>query len=138
MKKKLYLLLAWLREYFKHPIENIRTADPIVPNRTYRNFGNICICVPYTSEEIYYLAKWPEYALPLTLVLQASHSGNTLRELDNMYSSLYDHVPKSQVPSKCVLCDFYKSGIPCPLNNHFKDGSTACDTHKYIIIKHQK
>ena len=55
-----------------------------------------------------------------------------------MYTQLYDKIKTEDVPAHCNFCDFYRYGIPCPLHNRFRDGSPVCDTHKYIIIKHQK
>lgn len=134
MKKRFLLFLAWLHEYFHHPLENVRQANPVKPRKLYHNFGNICMAVPHTHAETTYLAKWPDRALSRTLLLQAIHSPNPLVEMDNMYSLPQD--PNVDAPSYCNFCDFYRCGLPCPAFNRLADGSPVCETHKYIIIKH--
>lgn len=101
MKRKIYLFIAWLHEYFKHPLQNVRTADYIVPKRLYDNFGNVCICVPHTHGEHKHLQRWPDRALPLPLLLQAYHSPEPLHELDNMYSQLYNKIKTDDIPAHC-------------------------------------
>ena len=41
----------------------------------------------------------------------------------------------NNLPARCRLCDFNEKSIPCPFFNELADGSTVCDTHKYVIIK---
>lgn len=135
MKKQHYfdLLRLWMRNYFKHPVENIRQAKPIVPGRLYRNFGNICKAVPMTASELRYVKECEGYeALSPYLLKDLDKSGNGLSSL----RELQQKGAEDAVPVRCNLCDFYKYGIPCPVHNVLADGSTVCDTHRYIIIKH--
>ena len=37
--------------------------------------------------------------------------------------------------NRCLLCDFQKKGVPCPLINLLKSGRAVCEDYKYIIIK---
>lgn len=135
MKRKIYLFLAWLHDYFKHPLPNARNADYIKPNTLYRNFGNICVCVRRTAAEENHLRRWPDMALPVPLLLQALHSAHPMSELDAIYARLFNIIEAPDIPSHCNFCDFYIHGIPCPLHNHFANGVEVCNTHKYIIIK---
>jgi len=155
------LFRSWLHDYFKHPLENIRQARPIIPGRLYSNFGNICKAVPMTDEELAFVAAH-KFALPLGVLTAVpgasiqfmedlySELGDEKEELDTQTGDLNELYKKQKelqrtqlrisfddgIPSRCNLCDFHKNGIPCPLYNILKDGSTVCDTHKYIIIKH--
>lgn len=130
------LLRLWLRSYFKHPLENIRQARPIVPGRLYRNFGNACKAVLYTAEERRYIKEmsWDAKDNPslsnaalMELVRYTRGSKQSAKELERLV--------QSDLPPRCTLCDFHNKGIPCPLYNELADGSTVCDTHRYIIIK---
>lgn len=134
MKHRYYLFLAWLHEYFHHPLPNIRSARVIVPRRLYSNFGNVCVAVPHSHEEKCALVKWPSRALPPTLLHQALHAPNPIAEIDNLYTL---HIENVDVPSYCNLCDFYRYAIPCPFYNVLRNGQPVCNTHKYIIIRHQ-
>lgn len=134
MKKRYYfdLLRIWQREYFKHPVENIRQAKPIIPGHLYHNFGNICKAVPMSASELRYVAGFSEYeALSPYLLRDIDKSGNGLESI----IELQKEGGEDAVPVRCNLCDFYKYGIPCPVHNVLADGSTVCDSHKYIIIK---
>lgn len=113
-----------------------------------------------TDEELAFVAKH-KFALPLGALALAP--GASIQMMEALYSELGDEkealespvgelnelykkqkelqraqlcIPDDGIPSRCNLCDFHKLGIPCPLYNVLKDGSTVCDTHKYIIIKH--
>lgn len=133
MKKRYYdLFRLWMREYFKHPLENIRQAKPIVPGRLYSNFGNACKAVPMTERERQ-LVREADGALPFELLRDLKASEHTCRQLRHLYE--LPDIAQREIPSRCSLCDFYRQGIPCPLYNVLKDGSTVCDTHRYIIIK---
>lgn len=122
----------WLREYFRHPVENIRQARPIIPNTFYRNFGNVCKAVPYTADELRYVRESQGCeALSPYLLRDLEKSGNGLQSI----RELQQKGGTDSVPPQCNLCDFYKWGLPCPLYNTLPDGSQVCDSHRYIIIK---
>ncbi len=133
MKKRYFdLFQLWVREYFKHPLENIRQAKPIVPGRLYSNFGNACKAIPMTERERKLVRDTDALgALPFELLSDVKDAD--IRQLKNLYE--LPDVAQRDIPSRCSLCDFYRRGIPCPLYNVLKNGSTVCDTHKYIIIK---
>ena len=136
--------LIWLRirEYFHHPAEDIRQAQPIVPGRLYTNFGYICKAVPYSKEERMRLAEMPSEpqdvavaACNQVLLEQAVGIGKKnpkhIRELQDA-----DFLNDTQ--DQCIFCDFHRKTIPCPFYNTLADGSTVCDTHKYVILKNQR
>jgi len=133
--------LIWLkiREYFKHPAENIRQARPIVPGRLYRNFGRICKAVRYTAEQKEYLSKEPDEVTSgvydaeglIELVRQVKGDRRIVEHVKEMVGSASD------LPAKCSLCDFHKMGIPCPIYNVLKDGRTVCDVYRYEVIRRQ-
>ena len=134
--------LIWLavRQYFKHPVENIRQADPIKPARLYENYGYICKAVPYNAiEQAKVNADDYDRSLSLDdkLLLELVRSKG-LRNKEGIESLQRDALEASSTPVSCQLCDFAKTGIPCPLYNRLKDGSTVCDTHKYVILKRPK
>ena len=133
MKKNyIDLFRLWLRNYFKHPVENIRQANPIVPGRLYHNFGNACKAVAMTERERQLIRQTEKLgALPIELLRDIKEYD--LRQVRQLYS--LPDVSQKEIPSRCSLCDFYKKGVPCPLFNILKDGSTVCDTHRYVIIK---
>lgn len=137
MNKKLDLLWLRIREYFKHPAEDIRQANPIVPGRLYSSFGYICKAVPLTEREKLFIKQTENVgALPVELVRDMKHGDDVVKqiaELNNM-----PDMPHTDLPSRCNFCDFYRSGIPCPFFNILADGSTVCDSHKYIILKNQR
>ena len=135
MKHRLDLLRLWLRSYFGHPVESIRQADPVIPGRFYRNFGNICKAVPYTADEQQYVKESQGCeALSPYLLRDLEKAGNGLQSLRELQKQGGDQ----SVPPQCNLCDFYKWGVPCPLVNALADGSNVCDTHRYVIIKRVK
>ena len=117
MKRFLELVWVRIRKYFKHPLEDLRQANPIVPGRLYSNFGYICKAVPYTGEERRIIASSVE-ELP-----------DDLQAAAQKWES---------VPNHCLLCDFQKKGVPCPLYNILSDGRTVCEVYKYFIIKNSK
>lgn len=133
MNRKLELLWLRIREYFKHPAENIRQAKPIVSGRLYTNFGYICKAVPLSVRELRYIESMKdETALPECLFYdRPEHNTDRLRQLHEVVGE------KTDAPVRCEFCDFYRFSIPCPFFNVLADGSTVCDTHKYVILKIQ-
>jgi len=122
MNRSLDLIWLRIREYFKHPAEDIRQANPIIPGRLYSNFGYICKAVMGTHG-----------AIPSCML---SDKGNTdLKNLRQLHTVVAE---KPDLPARCNLCDFYKEGLPCPVYNLLKDGTVVCDTHKYVILKKQR
>ena len=114
MNRTLELIWVKIREYFKHPVEDLRQAQPIVPKRVYSNFGYLVKAVPYTQKELE-LINTPKAELPEEMRIEAG------RWMD--------------IPNHCLLCDLQKKGVPCPFYNTLKDGRTVCDVYKYVIIK---
>ena len=148
------LVRLWLRNYLKHPVENIRQADPIVPGRLYHNFGNVCKARPYNSQEKQILSEICDAQVAaLTASFEDDKSrmqtiapaGVTPEGIMEMVRSTSGNVMSAEriksmlqqqdFPTFCHLCDFHKHGIPCPVHNRLKDGSTVCESHRYIIIK---
>lgn len=143
MKHRLDFLRLWMRNFFKHPVENIRQANPIVPRRLYSNFGNICKARPYTAQELRIIEN-TEKARQVANTAVNSY-GYTPEGLLEMVRSMgadkkavqrlqYD-LSQPDVLPKCHICDFNLRGIPCPIHNLLADGSTVCDSHRYVIIK---
>lgn len=142
MNKRFFdLLRLWFRNYFKHPVENIRQARPIVPGRLYSNFGNICKAIPYRPHERAFVEHYEELSglkadndpkAVLDLVRSAHGHSATVKGLQKMLCK------ESDLPTRCALCDFQYHGVPCPLFNELADGSTVCDSHRYVIIKRVK
>lgn len=130
--------LLWLRvrEYFKHPAEDIRQARPIIPGRLYYNFGHICKAVPLSMRERLYLDQSENHgALPIELLRDihpGSDSLNQIRQLEDI-----DGISYTELPARCNLCAFYHNGLPCPIYNLLADNTVVCDSHKYIILKKQ-
>jgi hypothetical protein len=137
--------LIWLRirEYFKHPAEDIRQAVPIVPGRLYTNFGYICKAVPYNKKESGIIEK----------IREEKENGQTDMLYDTISKEILGFKVSSISPADpiqeevarlneldcgCIFCDFHRKAIPCPLYNQLSDGSTVCDTHKYVILKNQR
>lgn len=149
MKKKHYLDLfkLWLRTYFKHPLENIRQANPIVPGRLYYNFGNVCKAVRYSDSQRKVIEEAERAILEATVINpDASTVSFSPEGIMEMIRSVHGDVnnvealrrvisERDDTPPRCMLCDFHRHGIPCPLYNQLKDGSTVCNTYRYIIIK---
>ena len=117
MNRTFDLMWLVLREFFKHPAEDIRQANPIVPGRVYRNFGYVCKAVPYSSRE------------QSIIISSRENLPDDLRKMAEKWQD---------IPNHCLLCDFQKQGIPCPLYNQLKNGQTVCDTHKYVILQKPK
>ena len=144
MKKHYWdLFRLWVRNYFKHPLPNIRQASPIVPGRLYNNFGNVCKAVRYSNEEeqVLYEAEMEAAKArsmygtttdldPNALIEMVRSVGGDKQMVEGIQAALND-----QLPPKCLLCDFNKRGIPCPLYNCLNSGETVCDQYRYIIIK---
>lgn len=114
MNRTLELIWIKIREYFKHPVEDLRQAQTIVPGRVYSNFGYLCKAVPYTKAELEIINSTEE-ELP-----------DEMRSEANKWEN---------IPNKCLICDFQKKGVPCPWYNKLKDGHMVCDVYKYVIIK---
>ena len=148
MKKHYFdLFKLWLRTYFKHPLENIRQANPVVPGRLYYNFGNVCKAVKYNEVEQKVIDE-AEAAILEASVINPDNSSMSfspegilemvrsvhgdVSDVDVLRQAISEH---DDTPPRCMLCDFHKLGIPCPIYNQLKDGSTVCDTHRYVIIK---
>lgn len=139
------ILKLWVRNYFKHPVENIRQAKPIIPGRLYQNFGNVCKAVKYANAEKEFIAE----ASAMASRMLASGESNSIRlspegimEMvrttgcnKEAIERLQESLNQSDLPAKCCFCDFHKKGIPCPIHNQLADGSTVCDQYRYIIIK---
>lgn len=139
MKYYFDILRIWLRNYFRHPVENIRQARPVVPGRLYSNFGNIVKAVPYRPHEVAFVQQDSvSYGTPandpnVMLELVRSFRGNR-----SAVKAMEQELQQSELPKRCMLCDFHRYGIPCPIYNELADGSTVCDSHRYVIIKRAK
>lgn len=121
-------LRAWLREYFRHPLENLRQANPVQPKRLYNYFGYTVKLLPMSSDERKALKSWPDMALPPN-ILANMHALSAI-------SRFYDENPvQSDIPARCNFCGIYRKSLPCPYFNILADGSTACEHGKYVIIK---
>lgn len=134
MKKRKYIfdrMRAWCRMYFRHPLPNLRTANPVRPKALYDYFGYVVKPVPFSRDEKEALQGWPDQALP-TNILSAARSPSDVTRFYGKNPVLTD------IPARCNLCDLYKRTLPCPLGNTLADGSVACDNCKYIIIKSPK
>ncbi len=136
MNRTLDLLWLKVRTYFKHPAEEIRQANPIVPGRLYTSFGYICKAVPLTQRELLYIRQTEDRgALPVELLRDIKPGKdylNQIHQLDDITGCA-----TTELPSRCNLCPFYHIGLPCPMYNLLQDGTVVCDTHKYIILKTQ-
>lgn len=136
MNRTLDLLWLKVRTYFKHPAEEIRQANPIVPGRLYTSFGYIVKAVPLTERELLYIQQSGKRgALPIELMRDIKPGKdylNQIRQLEEITG-----LDATSLPARCNLCAFYHNGLPCPMYNMLQDGTTVCDTHKYIILKNQ-
>lgn len=136
MNRKLDLLWLKVRTYFKHPAEDIRQANPIIPGRLYDNFGYICKAVPLSAPERLYIKQSENRgALPIELLRDIKPGKdmlNQIRQLEDITG-----LTATDLPARCNFCDFYHQGVICPLYNRLADGSVVCDTHKYVILKRQ-
>lgn len=136
MNRTLDLLWLKVRTYFKHPAEDIRQAKPIVPGRLYTNFGYIVKAVPLKERELLFIKQTETHgALPHELVRDMSHNDDVIKQISQLNEM--PGIPTTDLPSRCNFCDFYRTGIPCPFFNVLKDGTTVCDTNKYVILKKQ-
>ena len=136
MNRTLDLLWLKVRTYLKHPAEEIRQAKPIVPGRLYTSFGYICKAVPLTAKERLFLQQTENIgALPIELLRDINPNQDMVHQISQLNTL---DIPHTDLPSRCNFCAFHHRGLPCPFYNILKDGSTVCDTHKYIILKEQQ
>lgn len=137
MNRTFDLLWLKIRQYFKHPVENIRQANPIKPGRLYENYGYICKAVPFTArEQLAVNADNKERGMQLDAdTLLDIVKGVGIRNKEEIKMLQKEAAEASSTPVNCQLCDFSRYGIPCPIYNRLKDGSDVCDTHKYVILK---
>lgn len=136
MNRTLDLLWLKVRTYFKHPAEEIRQAKPIVPGRLYTSFGYICKAVPLTAKERLFLQQTENIgALPIELLRDINPNQDMVHQISQLNTL---DIPHTDLPSRCNFCAFHHRGLPCPFYNLLEDGSTVCDTHKYIILKEQQ
>jgi hypothetical protein len=136
MNRTLDLLWLKVRTYFKHPAEDIRQANPIVPGRLYTSFGYICKAVPLTERERLFIKQTEgRGALPIELLRDIKPGKDYIRQIHQLEEAT--GLTATELPARCNFCAFYHKGLPCPIYNILKDGSTVCDTHKYIILKNQ-
>lgn len=117
MNRTLELVWLAIREYFRHPAEDIRQARPVVPGRLYRNFGYVCKAVRYTADELKII----------------NSEDDELPEAVRLEKARWD-----SVANQCLLCDFQKKGVPCPYYNQLKNGRTVCDEYRYVILRDVK
>lgn len=125
------LFRAWLHDYFRHPLPSLRAAITVHPRRLYAYFGRIVKAVPLSRSERALIDAHP-LALPLPLLREARREHDPLAAMCARYAL---PAASDDIPSRCNFCDFYLHGLPCPNCNTLPDGSTVCDTHRYIIIK---
>lgn len=137
MNRTFDLLWLRIREYFKHPAEDIRQADPIVPGRLYENFGYICKAVRYRPHEQAAVdgdkAAGYDGLQPDVLLELVRNKG--IRDRESIGAIQREADTWQDTPASCRMCDFRRAAIPCPLYNRLADGTTVCDTHKYVILK---
>lgn len=140
MNRTMDLLWLAIRKYFKHPAENLRQASPIQPGRLYENFGYICKAVPYTKDELQAVnndKRDDSPGLDEEMLLEIVKSKG-LRDKAGIAALQRDALEASSTPASCRFCDLARYHLPCPLYNTLKDGTTVCDTHKYVILKTPK
>ena len=140
MNRTFDLLWLAIRQFFKHPVENIRQAIPIKPGRLYENYGYICKAVPFTAREQLLvnidMANDEKVGMALdSEILLEQVKALGIRNTDEIKRLQQEAAIASNTPVCCQFCDFAKVGIPCPIYNQLKDGSNVCNTHKYIILK---
>ena len=142
MNRTFDLLWLRIREYFHHPAEDIRQAQPIVPGRLYTNFGYVCKAVPYTRKENEWLEQYRSSEAGDQVdaaVGKMSMESKDITELTPQQAKAVQTAYfNNELPDQCIFCDFHRKAIPCPLYNELADGSTVCDTHKYVILKNQR
>lgn len=138
MKRKIELIWLRIREYFKHPAEEIRQARPIVPGRLYSNFGYICKAIRYRphEQEMVDNDQNNESGLSQEILLEQVKCVG-LRNQESIKAMQQEADNYQTMPAKCRICAFQQNGIPCPVYNELADGTIVCDTHKYIILKNQ-
>ena len=137
MKRFFELIWLWIRNYFKHPVENIRQAKPIVPGRLYENFGYVCKAVPYSTSEREAVQKedcHESCGLSQEVLLEQVKTVG-LRDAEKIRAIQQEAANWNSLPMRCRFCAFNEKAIPCPFFNELADGTTVCDTHKYVIIK---
>ncbi len=136
MNRTLDLLWLKVRTYFKHPADDIQQANPVVPGRLYTSFGYICKAVPLNKEELSFIQQTKDTgALPVELLRDIKPGADVIRQIRQLQD--ITGLNTSDLPSRCNFCAFYHKGLPCPIYNMLQDGSTVCDTHKYVILKNQ-
>lgn len=136
MNRNFELLWLKVRTYFKHPAEEIRQAIPIIPRRLYMSFGYICKAVPLTERERLFIKQTEGMgALPIELLRDIKPGDDMMRSISQLQE--LPNLQGSDLPSRCNFCAFYHNGLPCPMYNILQDGTTVCDTHKYVILKKQ-
>lgn len=136
MNRTFDLLWLRIREYFKHPAEEIRQAKPIIPGRLYTSFGYIVKATPLTEREKLFIKQTENRgALPIELLRDIKPDSDMVKQLSQLQE--IPGMQSSELPSRCNFCDFYHNGLPCPIYNILQDGSVVCDSHKYVIIKKQ-
>ena len=142
MNRKFDLLWRRIREYFHHPAEDIRQAQPVVPGLLYNNFGYICKAVPYTRKEKEWLEQYQNSdagdMTDAAVGRVSMEKSKDVTELDPRQAKAVMAAVFNEVPDQCIFCDFHRKGIPCPLYNTLADGSSVCDTYKYVILKNQR
>ena len=140
MNRTFDLLWLRIREYFGHPAEDVRQANPIVPGRLYTNFGYVCKAQPYSRKEREWLECYQESAAGDAVEaacdrVDLEHGRDMVNIDPKNIKAIQAACFNCELPGTCALCDFHRKSIPCPLYNVLKDGSVVCDTHKYVIIK---
>jgi hypothetical protein len=137
MNRSFDLLWLRVREYFKHPAEDIRQANPIIPGRLYSSFGYIVKAVPLTEREKLFIKQSEgRGALPVELLRDLRPGKDIVQQLAQLQEIPGTEL-STELPSRCNFCEFYHKGLPCPVYNVLKDGSTVCDSYKYVILKNQ-
>ena len=136
MKRFFELIWVRIRKYFRHPLENLRQANPVVPGRLYSNFGYICKAVPYTREELEKVQNdnFRDDGLSQEIMLEQVKSIG-IKNVDAIKAIQTEASNWQEEPVKCQLCDFAKKAIPCPHFNKLANGTEVCETHRYVIIK---
>lgn len=140
MKRFFELIWLRIRNYFRHPVENIRQARPIVPGRMYENFGYVCKAVPYSPDELRQVRAedcGDGCGLSQEVLLEQVKTVG-LRDAEKIRAIQKEAASWNSLPARCRLCGFNEKAIPCPFFNELADGTTVCDTHKYVIIKSPK
>lgn len=123
MRRKWDLFIVWLREYFKHPLENVRTVEAVIPGKLYHNMGHVCKLVSLTDKEKEVLRLQQEHPnkeeyrqMLMTQSGKEFKSAGEIGRCVEMYGTV------------CQFCDFFKKSLACP---------PVCriENEKYVIIK---